>query len=183
MNVSKNTMQKAIHEDLWYKSYVLKIRQQLTDVMKAKRVVWCELLLISLKHCTAGRTSSPVRKSSRSRGRWTRETTGGLPMTQVMFLSSEGASSRPLSTSSLSSLVRVISCPPLLLWKRELGSVPGCPTEQGEALDAGDGQGEAVHLPGGWCTSPHITSCPELAVRQHSKVLVKRVVAPKLTRS
>ncbi len=55
MNVSNDTIFKAIHEDLWYKSYVFKVRQHLSEEMKAKRVAKCALLLASLKHAASGR--------------------------------------------------------------------------------------------------------------------------------
>ncbi len=36
MKVSTCMIEKVIHENLWYKSYVLKMRQHLTDSMRAK---------------------------------------------------------------------------------------------------------------------------------------------------
>ncbi len=55
MTIPKNSMGKDIHEDLCYKSYVLKILQYLTDTTKTKRVEWWELRLGSLKHLAARR--------------------------------------------------------------------------------------------------------------------------------
>ena len=55
MGVIPDTMRKAIQEDLRYKSYVLKVRQMLSDEMKAKRVARCSLLLTSINHEAAGR--------------------------------------------------------------------------------------------------------------------------------
>ena len=50
MNVCDRTMRRAISEDLRCKSYVIKVRQMLSDAMKDKRVDRCAKLLHSLKH-------------------------------------------------------------------------------------------------------------------------------------
>lgn len=55
LNVSEATTRKAVHEDLRYKSYSLKVHQLLTAPQMAKRLVRCELMLSSLKHEAAGR--------------------------------------------------------------------------------------------------------------------------------
>ncbi len=88
MNVSKNTMGKAIHEDLRYKSYVLKICQHLTDAMKAKRVAWCELLLSLPKHQAARRMCffsdekifTVEQKVNRRNDRWLTTDLGEVPI-------------------------------------------------------------------------------------------------------
>ncbi len=88
MNVSKNTIWKAIHEDLCYKSYVLKISQHITDAMKAKRVAQCELLLSSLKHQATGRmcffTDEKIftveQKVNRRNNRWLTTDPGEVPI-------------------------------------------------------------------------------------------------------
>ena len=54
LNISEATIRKAVHEDLRYKSYSLKVHQLLTAPQKAKRLARCELLLSSLKHKAAG---------------------------------------------------------------------------------------------------------------------------------
>ncbi len=107
MNVSKNTIGKAIHEDLRYKSYVLKIHQHLTDAMKVKRVARCELLLSLLKHQAAGRMRffsdekifTVEQKVNRRNDRWLAMDLGEVPI----------VGSLPPSTSYSLSLVRVMS--------------------------------------------------------------------------
>ena len=46
---------RVIHEDLRYKSYILKVRQMLSVAMKARILEICELLVTSLKHGAASR--------------------------------------------------------------------------------------------------------------------------------
>ncbi|QQP50935.1 Transposable element tcb2 transposase [Caligus rogercresseyi] len=55
LNVHRTTVLHAIHEDLRCNSYVLRVRQMLSDAMKKKRLERCELLITSLKHRAAGR--------------------------------------------------------------------------------------------------------------------------------
>lgn len=55
LNVSESTIRKAVHEDLRYKSYSVKVHQLLTPLQMTKRVARCELLLSSLKYEAAGR--------------------------------------------------------------------------------------------------------------------------------
>lgn len=55
LNVGHQTIINAIREDLRYHSYVLKVRQLLTEPMKAKRLAKCNLLLSTLKHEASGR--------------------------------------------------------------------------------------------------------------------------------
>ena len=55
LDVSGTTIRQAIKEDLRCKSYRLKVRQRLSEEMKAKRVERCSLLLTSLKRSAAGR--------------------------------------------------------------------------------------------------------------------------------
>ena len=45
--VSYGTMRTIIHEDLRYNSYTFKIRQELSEEVKARRVARCQLLLSS----------------------------------------------------------------------------------------------------------------------------------------
>ena len=47
LNVSEATIRKAVHEDLRYKSYSLKVHQLLTAPQKDKRLVRCGLMLLS----------------------------------------------------------------------------------------------------------------------------------------
>jgi AraC-like DNA-binding protein len=53
--VSETTMRRLVHEDLRYSSYVLKVRQMLTENAKIRRLERCRLLLSSLKNEAAGR--------------------------------------------------------------------------------------------------------------------------------
>jgi transposase len=55
LNVSDGTIRNAVYKDLRYKSYVLQVRQMLSEAMKEKRLAKCSLLLISLKHDASGR--------------------------------------------------------------------------------------------------------------------------------
>ncbi len=55
MNRSTFAVWTAIPEDLRYMSYVLKVRQMLSESMKENRQAWCALLLTSLKHGAPGR--------------------------------------------------------------------------------------------------------------------------------
>lgn len=55
LNVGHQTIISCIREDLRYHSYALKVRQLLTEPMKAKRLAKCSLLLSSLKHEASGR--------------------------------------------------------------------------------------------------------------------------------
>ena len=50
LNMQRITVLRAIHEDLQCKSYILKVRQMLSDAMKARRLERSELLITSLKH-------------------------------------------------------------------------------------------------------------------------------------
>lgn len=54
LQVGVQTIHNAIHDDLRYRSYVLKVRQLLTDAIKERRLAKCMLLLSSMKHETAG---------------------------------------------------------------------------------------------------------------------------------
>lgn len=53
---SYSNIRRIIKKDLQYTSYVLKIRQMLSESDKLKRLSRCNLLLCSLKHEAAGRT-------------------------------------------------------------------------------------------------------------------------------
>ncbi|QQP55531.1 Transposable element tcb2 transposase, partial [Caligus rogercresseyi] len=55
LNVHRTTVLHAIHEDLRCNSYVLRVRQMLSDTLKKKRLERCELLITSLKHRAVGR--------------------------------------------------------------------------------------------------------------------------------
>lgn len=55
LGMSKTTMRRIAEEDLRYTSYVLKVRQMLTEATKIKRIARCKLLLSSLKHEASGR--------------------------------------------------------------------------------------------------------------------------------
>ena len=55
LDVSECTVRRAVHQDLRYKSYTIRIRQLLTETMKAKRVTTGTKLLSSLKHEATGR--------------------------------------------------------------------------------------------------------------------------------
>lgn len=55
LGVSEATMRRIAEKDLRYTSYVLKVRQMLSEAAKVKRVARCNLLLCSLKHEAAGR--------------------------------------------------------------------------------------------------------------------------------
>lgn len=55
MKVDPKTIRTAVHDDLHCKSYVLKVRQTLSEATKAKRLERCNLLLTSLKHAASGR--------------------------------------------------------------------------------------------------------------------------------
>ncbi|XP_019886946.2 uncharacterized protein LOC109610920 [Ooceraea biroi] len=55
LGVSETIVRRISKEDLKYTSYVLKIRQMLSEAAKLKRFARCNLLLCSLKHEAAGR--------------------------------------------------------------------------------------------------------------------------------
>jgi len=55
MEVGVATISQAIHENLRYKSCVLKMRQGLSDVQKAKGLDKASILLSKLKHWSVGR--------------------------------------------------------------------------------------------------------------------------------
>lgn len=55
VKVSRRTMGRIAAEDLRYKSYVLKVRQMLSEDARRKRVAKGNLLLSSLKHDASGR--------------------------------------------------------------------------------------------------------------------------------
>ncbi|XP_072764892.1 uncharacterized protein [Anoplolepis gracilipes] len=55
LDVSDTTMRRIAEEDLRYKSYVIKVRQMLSETAKMKRVARCHLLLNSLKNEAARR--------------------------------------------------------------------------------------------------------------------------------
>ena len=55
LSVSERTMRRIAEEDLRYTSYVIKVRQMLSEDAKMKRVARCNLLLCSLKNEAAGR--------------------------------------------------------------------------------------------------------------------------------
>ena len=49
LDVNQFLIRQAVHEDLRFKSYVLRVRQLLTDRTKAKRLMIRKQLLSSLK--------------------------------------------------------------------------------------------------------------------------------------
>ncbi|XP_011863807.1 PREDICTED: uncharacterized protein LOC105559817 [Vollenhovia emeryi] len=55
LRVSETIVRRIVQEDLRYTSYVLKVRQMLSEAAKLKRLACCNLLLCSLKHEAAGR--------------------------------------------------------------------------------------------------------------------------------
>ncbi|XP_032687204.1 uncharacterized protein LOC116851661 [Odontomachus brunneus] len=55
LGVSDTTMRRIAEEDLRFKSYVIKVRQMLSEAAKMNRVARCNLLLCSLKNEAAGR--------------------------------------------------------------------------------------------------------------------------------
>ncbi|EZA55143.1 hypothetical protein X777_05320 [Ooceraea biroi] len=55
VGVSDTTIRRIAEEDLRYKSYVIKVRQMLSEAAKMKRVARSNLLLSSLKNEAAGR--------------------------------------------------------------------------------------------------------------------------------
>jgi hypothetical protein len=55
LQVGDGTVRRIIEEDLRYRSYVLKVRQMLSQEIKDKRVARCQHLLTSLKHDAASR--------------------------------------------------------------------------------------------------------------------------------
>ncbi|XP_076626017.1 uncharacterized protein LOC143344146 [Colletes latitarsis] len=54
LGVSETVVRRIAQEDLRYVSYVLKVRQMLSEAAKLKRLARCNLLLCSLKHEAAG---------------------------------------------------------------------------------------------------------------------------------
>ena len=86
-NVHRTTVLRAIYEDLRYKSYVLKVRQNmLSDAMKARRLESCELLITSLNHGAASRSRFFLtRRSSVLMRKSTARMTGGFARTQLTF--------------------------------------------------------------------------------------------------
>jgi len=55
LGVSETTIRRIAEEDLHFKSYVIKVRQTLSEAAKVNRVARCNLLLCSLKNEAAGR--------------------------------------------------------------------------------------------------------------------------------
>lgn len=55
LGLSDTSVRRIVLEDLRYTSYVLKVRQMLSEAAKLKRLARCNLLLCSLKHEAAGR--------------------------------------------------------------------------------------------------------------------------------
>jgi len=55
LGVSDTTVRRIVKNNLRYKSYILKVRQMLSETAKAKRLARCNLLVCSLKHTAAGR--------------------------------------------------------------------------------------------------------------------------------
>ena len=55
VGTSEATMRRIVEEDLRYKSYVIRVRQMLSETVKIKRVARCKLLLCSLKNEAAER--------------------------------------------------------------------------------------------------------------------------------
>ncbi|CAK9807113.1 Transposable element Tcb1 transposase [Anthophora quadrimaculata] len=55
LGVSETIVRQIAQEDLRYASYVLKVRQMLSEAAKLKRFARCHLILCSLKHEAAGR--------------------------------------------------------------------------------------------------------------------------------
>ncbi|CAK9827593.1 Transposable element Tcb1 transposase [Anthophora retusa] len=55
LGVSEASIRRIAQEDLRYTSYVLKVRQMLSETAKTKRIARCNLILCSLKNEAAGR--------------------------------------------------------------------------------------------------------------------------------
>lgn len=55
LGISERIVRRIAQEDLRYTSYVIKVRQMLSEVAKLKRLARCNLLLCSLKHEASGR--------------------------------------------------------------------------------------------------------------------------------
>lgn len=54
MGVSHTTVRRVVQENLKYKSYVLKVRQMLSETAKAKKLARYNSLVCSLKYTAAG---------------------------------------------------------------------------------------------------------------------------------
>lgn len=87
MGVHRATVSRAVHQDLHYKSYVLRRRQLLTDAMKVNRKIKCQALLNDIKHESAHhlrfftdeKNFIQDRKVNRQNDRWICEDASDVP--------------------------------------------------------------------------------------------------------
>ncbi|XP_076226776.1 uncharacterized protein LOC143174895 [Nomia melanderi] len=87
LGVSETIVRRITQEDLRYTSYILKVRQMLSEAAKLKRLACCNLLLCSLKHEAASRIRFFLaRKFSLWMPKRTGGTTVGLLTDPRMFL-------------------------------------------------------------------------------------------------